>query len=129
MEQLMNDAVLHRIEAAIVMIAFAACLLCCLGAAAFFALRRSERWLKKHRAEALREAEAEDEAPECALICANVRPECGERDGVCADFYHPADDRRVRKTFDPRTGEVTSCRDVSRRPPEGETRSANPFPQ
>ena len=59
----------------------------------------ADRWLQRKERECERDR---NDAPECMRTCLNAREKCSEREEECYR-YEP---RRVRKHYDPRTGEV-----------------------
>lgn len=94
----MADAVLHRAEAAALQIGIVLAVLAALIYAAVL-------YCKAHDHET--DPRREDFPPACVRSCANVTPECYERDEECRDF----EPKRIRKKYDPKTGEVETCRD------------------
>ena len=59
----------------------------------------ADRWLHREQRECERDR---NDAPECVRTCLNAREECGDREEECLR-YEP---RRVKKAYNPYTGEV-----------------------
>lgn len=94
----MADAMLHRAEVAALQIIIVIGVIALLIWACVLYIKAHDHETNPRR---------EDLPPVCVRTCANVAPECYERDEECRD-YEP---RRLRKKYDPKTGEVETCRD------------------
>ena len=91
----MEDAILHRAEAAALQVVIVIGILALLVYVTWLYIKAHDHETNPRR---------EDFPPACVRSCANVAPACYDRDEECRD-YEP---RKIRKHYDPRTGEVWS---------------------